>query len=180
MVCVATVLSVAVVNLARNHHATPLPWLLKKLLTGWLGQVLCLGHITDQVLAARNDALLSACQEATSDSDIYFLSLCPITAAPAGRNSRALKAFHVHELRSAYCSLPDGSVSCFKHFVICDNIKSNVRLQTALIWPSALVHMAMRFEAERKDVSWAAERLLVSEQGLSSVELVYCRRPRRS
>jgi hypothetical protein len=49
MVCVATILSVVVVNLARNHHATPLPWLLKDLLTGWLGQVLCLGHIIDQV-----------------------------------------------------------------------------------------------------------------------------------
>jgi len=49
MVCIATIVSVLVVNLARNQHVTPLPWLLKNLLTGWLGQILCLGHVTGQV-----------------------------------------------------------------------------------------------------------------------------------
>jgi hypothetical protein len=62
MVCVATIVSVVVVNLARNHHDTPLPWLLKKLLTGWLGQILCLGHIIDQVPVAAQLMLVFSLQ----------------------------------------------------------------------------------------------------------------------
>jgi len=49
MVCIATLVSVVVVNLARNQHVSPLPWLLKNLLTGWLGHILGLGHIIAQV-----------------------------------------------------------------------------------------------------------------------------------
>jgi len=49
MVCIATIVSVLVVNLARNQHVTPVPWLLKNLLAGWLGQILCLGHVTGKV-----------------------------------------------------------------------------------------------------------------------------------
>ena len=50
MVCIATIVSVVVVNLARNQHATPLPWVIKNLLTGWLGHILGLGHIIAQVM----------------------------------------------------------------------------------------------------------------------------------
>ncbi|KAJ9578992.1 hypothetical protein L9F63_024900 [Diploptera punctata] len=48
MVCIATVVSVVVVNLARNQHVTPLPWIIKNILTGWIGHILGLGHLIAQ------------------------------------------------------------------------------------------------------------------------------------
>lgn len=63
MVCIATIVSVLVVNLARNQHVTPLPWLLKNLLTGWLGQILCLGHVTGQVSSMRHNIMYENAEE---------------------------------------------------------------------------------------------------------------------
>lgn len=48
LVCIATIVSVVVVNLARNQYVTPLPWFIKNLLSGWLGQILGLGYLTAQ------------------------------------------------------------------------------------------------------------------------------------
>jgi hypothetical protein len=59
MVCIATIVSVFVINLARNQHVTPLPWLLKNLLTGWLGQILCLGYVTGQVQCIHPNSMLA-------------------------------------------------------------------------------------------------------------------------
>jgi uncharacterized DUF497 family protein len=63
MVCIATIVSVLVVNLARNHHVTPVPWLLKNLLTGWLGQILCLGHVTGQASSTRHSVMYDNAEE---------------------------------------------------------------------------------------------------------------------
>ncbi|XP_063222311.1 acetylcholine receptor subunit alpha-type acr-16-like [Bacillus rossius redtenbacheri] len=49
LVCLSLVVSVVVINLSRSRHAAPLPWVVKNVLTGWLGRALGLGHIIAQV-----------------------------------------------------------------------------------------------------------------------------------
>lgn len=63
MVCIATILSVVVVNLARNQHFTPLPWIIKNLLTGWLGHILGLGHLIAQATSLHHNMMTGHAEE---------------------------------------------------------------------------------------------------------------------
>nr|CAD7262373.1 unnamed protein product [Timema shepardi] len=49
MVCLSLIVSVVVLNLSRSKNKSALPWVLKNVLTGWLGRILGLGHIISQV-----------------------------------------------------------------------------------------------------------------------------------
>ncbi|KAJ9578993.1 hypothetical protein L9F63_024901 [Diploptera punctata] len=63
MVCTATIVSVVVMNLARNRHATPLPWIMKKLLTGWVGHILGLGHLIVQATPLHHNMITGQAEE---------------------------------------------------------------------------------------------------------------------
>nr|QQH14667.1 nicotinic acetylcholine receptor alpha 9 subunit [Blattella germanica] len=63
LVCIATVVSVVVMNLARNFHATPMPWIIKNLLTGWLGHILGLGHLIAQAKSLHHNMMSGHAEE---------------------------------------------------------------------------------------------------------------------
>lgn len=72
MVCIAMIVSVVVVNLARNQHVTPLPWVIKNLLTGWLGQILGLGHIIAQTSALHHNMMSGNAEELREQQAAVF------------------------------------------------------------------------------------------------------------
>lgn len=72
LVSFSVVLSVIVINLSRNPKVTPIPWILKNYLTGWLGRCLLIENFASQASSLHHSLPKSSRGEEMTDSQPVF------------------------------------------------------------------------------------------------------------